>query len=371
MKIAIITDETEGNAVGMGTYILNLTENILKTDRENEYFLIHRKKEEHRIYSMANEIIIPYNPKFPFSTIRNFITLPKELRKHNFDIIHHPTNIGPFAFKSVWPTKKGKCIQTIHDLIPLLFKNTHEKAVRMAFEHILPRVARNCDKIITVSQASKRDIISRLKVSANKISVIYEAASDIYKPQKRSNPLLKYGANGEYILFVGALEPKKNLTTLIKAYSMLRNKDHKLVLCGKKGWYYKDILGEIMKHGIERDVIFTGYVPLEEMPAMYSNASVFCFPSLYEGFGLPVLEAMKCGVPVIASNTGSIPEIAGNAAIFTDPNDPKELSEKIDETITSKKLKETLKRKGIEQASKFSWKKTAKETIKAYQETTK
>ncbi len=371
MRIAIITDEAEGQAVGMGTYTLNLVENILKQDKENEYWLVHRKKEGHKIYSMANEVIVPYNPGFPFSTIRNFVTLPRELRKYDFDIVHHPTNIGPFVTKAIWPTKKGKCVETVHDLIPLLFEGTHEGPVRFAFKHLLPRIANNADKIITVSEASKKDIVQKLRINEEKIRVIYEAASEIYFPKKDASRIRKkYGINGDYMLFVGALEPKKNITSIIKAFSQLKKKGmkHKLVLAGKKGWYYNDIMDEIKKQNIDKEVIFPGYIPLEDMPYIYSASTLFCFPSLYEGFGLPILEAMSCGVPVIGSNRGSIPEIAGNAGVIVDPLDWKKMAIKMEEIATDQKLRQSLKRKGIEQAKKFSWKKAAKETISLYSE---
>ncbi len=369
MRIAIITDEAEGQAVGMGTYTLNLVENILKQDKENEYWLVHRKKEENQIYSLANEIIIPYNPRFPFSTIRNFHTLPKKLREYDFDIVHHTTNIGPFISKSIWPTKKGKCVETVHDIIPLLFDDTHEGIVKFAFKHLLPRITKNVDKIITVSEASKKDIIQRLRVKEEKIKVIYEAASEIYKPEKNRN-LEKYGINEDYILFVGSLEPKKNITTIIRAFSRFKKTGakHKLVLAGKKGWYYNNIMSEIKKQNIVQDVIFPGYVPLEDMPAIYSCATLLCLPSLYEGFGLPILEAMSCGTPFIGSNRGSIPEIAGNAGIIVEPLDWQKISEKMEEIANNKKLRQKLKAKGIEQSKKFSWKKTAKETINLYNE---
>lgn len=370
MRIAIITDETEGQPLGGGTYILNLVENLLNTDRKNEYTLVHRKKESREIYSRANELIIPYNARFPLSTARNFITLPMQLRKHNFDIVHHPVNIGPFAFKAIWPTKTGRCIQTVYDIIPLMFKDTHEKAVRLAFRHLFPRVARNVDHIITISEATKQDIIRKIGTAPEKITPIHLAANKIYKPQKNPGWVKKkYGINHDYILFVSALEPKKNIPTLIKAYSELRKKGHrhKLVLAGKKGWSHAEITEQIKKNRLQEDVILPGYIPLEDMPSLYSAASAFCLPSLYEGFGIPALESMSCGTPVITSNRGSLPEIVGKAGITTNPMDYKTMAERISEVLTDKKLAADMKAKGLEQAARFSWEKTAMQTIKTYE----
>ena len=366
MKIGIITDETE-NPVGMGTYILNTVENILKTDKKNKYYLIHRKKEEHKIYSMADEIIIPYFPILPFSTYRNFIKMPKVLKKYNLDIIHHTTNLGPFIFKGLMPGKKN--IQTIHDIIPLLFRNTHEKAVKLAFKYFLPSIVKNADKIIAVSESTKRDLINTLGVPRDKIKVIYEGASNIYRPVKGNVIKERFGTEN-YILYVGALEPKKNLITLIRAFSEAKKKGVKedLVLVGKDGWKYKEVYDEIERLDLTADVLITGYVELKDLPYIYSSAKVFVMPSLYEGFGLPVLEAMSCGTPVITSDRGSFPEIVGNAGITIDALDSEKFADAISNVLDDKELSKKMRRKGLEQAKKFTWKRTAEETIKVYED---
>src|SRR3989338_5068651 len=169
LKIGIITDETDQQLVGFGNYTVNLVKHILLLDRKNEYYLIHRKPENHKIYKMgAKEIIIPYNPRFPFSTIRNFITMPWRLRKYNLDIAHHMTITGPFLFK---PLMNFKAVETIHEILALKYPKSFELPVRLVFKILLPRIAKNSDYIFTTGRSSKEDIIHKFKIPPDKIGI--------------------------------------------------------------------------------------------------------------------------------------------------------------------------------------------------------
>ncbi len=377
MKIAIITDETDTQHSGLGIYTINIVRNILQLDKKNEYYLVHRKKENDNIYSMAKEIIVPYNPRFPFSFIRNFITLPLKLRKYDFDVVHHTGNIGPFIFKAISPTRKGRTIQTLFDIIPLLHPETYERSVRMAFKYLLPMALHNADIILAISESARQDAVKKLGIESSKILITHPAPNEQFriltnKQLSAARKFLKhkYSIASRYILYAGSLESKKNVQTLVRAYSLLKKKgiEQKLVLVGKKGYRNEEIFAEIKRQGLEKDIIWLGYTPLSpDLVYIYNCADVFVFPSVYEGFGMPVIESMACGCPVITSNRGSLPEVAGNAAIILDAYDTEGFARAIHKVLNDKKFAAAMAKKGLANAKRFSWKKSAEKTIKAYE----
>jgi glycosyltransferase involved in cell wall biosynthesis len=225
--------------------------------------------------------------------------------------------------------------------------------------------------IISISHHTKYDMLKHFKIPEDKIKVIHLAANECYKPLKEDEIYKineKYSLNHPYILYVGGLEPKKNIPTLLKAFYKLKKHDvnHKLVITGEKRWNYKSIFETIDKLNLQKEVIFTGYIPDEDLPALYNAADLFVYPSLYEGFGLPPLEAMACGTPVITSNTSSLPEVVGDAGIMVNPYDIDELTNKMYKVLTNEGLTEELSKKGLERAKLFSWKKCAEETLNTY-----
>jgi glycosyltransferase involved in cell wall biosynthesis len=375
MKIGIVTDETDGPPVGMGYTILNFVDTILKLDTKNDYYLIHRKKEEYDIYKKAHEIIVPYNYKVPFSTIRNFITMPYALKKEKFDIVHHPCNIGPFVFKSILPGKKN--VQTIHDIIPIVVPEAYEKSVKFSYKYLLPKIIKNTDIIVTDSSNSKEDIMKYYKVKDEKIAVNYVAHNERFKVMKKEEckEMVKreFNIHFPYILYVGSLEPKKNVSFLVEAFAEFKKKNmpHKLILVGKKGWYYHDIFAAIKKFNLEKEVLLLGYVkPVyysDELPCLYNCADLFVFPSLYEGFGIPPIEAMACGCPVITSNRGSLAEVVGKGGVLLEKFSTKEYAEAMYDTITNKREREELIRKGLKNSERFSWNKHAENLLTIYE----
>lgn len=380
MKIAIITDETDTQHAGIGTYTTNIVRNILNLDRSNDYYLVHRKKENDAIYSMAKEIIVPYNPRFPFSFIRNFITLPLTLRKYDFDVVHHTGNIGPFLFKAISPTRKGRTFQTLFDIIPLLHPETYEPAVRLAFRFLLPKALRNANAILAISESAKQDAIRNLGIDGRKIVVTHVAPNEKFrmltKAQRtaaRAYLKKRHGIGSRYILYVGSLESKKNVQTLLKAYALLKEnleeKDAnlKLVLVGKKGYRNEDIFRSIDELDLGKDVVWLGYAPLSpDLVFLYNCADAFVFPSVYEGFGIPVVEAMMCGCPVITSNRGSLPEVAGDAALLLDAYDVEGYAQSLKKILEDRKFAAGMVKLGLANAKRFSWKKSAEKTISAY-----
>ena len=241
------------------------------------------------------------------------------------------------------------------------------------YRALLPRTIKSADKIIAISHHTKNDIIQHFKIPEDKIKVIHLAANKNYKPlqgDKINKIKQKYDLNCPFILYVGGLAPNKNVKRLIQAFYKLKKQgiNHKLILTGVKRWKYKSIFETIEKLNLQKDVIFTGYVPDEDLPALYNAADLFVYPSLYEGFGLPPLEAMACGTPVITSNTSSLPEVVGDAGIMVNPYDVDELANKMYEVLTNDGLGEELSKKGLERAKLFSWKKCAEEHLKVYEE---
>ena len=240
-------------------------------------------------------------------------------------------------------------------------------------------------KIITISKASKNDIIKAYGVSEDKVVVVCPGIkSEIQNSKSETNTKLKmqnskslkekFGIDKEFILFVGTLQPRKNIGKLIEAFSRLKTQDLRLktdlelIIVGKKGWMYEDILNAPKKFGIADRVKFLDSVTDEDLPSFYKNAICFVLPSLYEGFGLPILEAMKYGCPVITSNVSSLPEAGGDAAVYFNPESVEDIAEKIEKVISSEKLRQEMVKKGYEQVKKFSWEKTARETLKVLQE---
>jgi glycosyltransferase involved in cell wall biosynthesis len=218
--------------------------------------------------------------------------------------------------------------------------------------------------------ATKCDLIERYGTEPDKITVVYPGYDEATFQPVRDEEVIeavkaRYGIAGDYILFVGTLQPRKNLIRLVKAFADCRSPiaDCRLVIAGKKGWLYQEIFRRVEELGLEKKVVFTGYVPEGDLPALLSGAHLFVFPSLYEGFGLPVLEAMACGTPVVCSNASSLPEVAGDAALMVDPLDVEGLATAMERVLSDEELRAELTERGFKQARKFSWERCARETL--------
>lgn len=356
MKIAIDTQTILGQKSGFGFYVKNLVDNLKKIDPDNEYVLIGPDTEK------------------DFSTPQRFlwdqIYFPKKARRAKVDILHQPCFSAPIFYR-------GKIIVTIHDIISLKFPKNLPLASRLFYSKWMPFSYRRADLIIVDSEHTKRDIVEYLKIPAEKIRVMYWAVSHDFQPildlKKIEQIKQKYKTSEKYFIHVGTLEPRKNLNFLVRAYADAVKKGIKenLVIIGKKGWYYDDLFNLVKELKLSDRVVFTGYADDKDIPALYSGSTALTFPSLYEGFGFPPLEAMACGTPVISSNTSSLPEVVGDAGILLPPSGEKEWTDAMMKLSLDGKLSEELKRKGLVQASKFSWEETAKKTIEVYREVLK
>ncbi|MBW2059899.1 MAG: glycosyltransferase family 4 protein, partial [Deltaproteobacteria bacterium] len=297
---------------------------------------------------------------------RAFIFIPMAARIEKIDIFHSIDYVGPFLFKP------ARYVATVHDLIPVKAPELTTPKHRFVGRHLLPRMVRMADKVIAVSQATKNDLVSLFGKEAEKVKVVYEGVDPIYCPRAGAEVhkvKKKYRIESDYFLFIGNIEPRKNLETVLEAYSRSRARGAvRFVVAGKKGWMYEDFFRAVVEKGLEREVLFLGFVPDKDLPALLSGALFFAFPSLYEGFGLPVLEAMACGVPVITSNVSSLPEVVGDAAILIDPRNVEELAWRMEMLCDSMELRLELRKKGQERAKMFSWDKAARQTFEVYRE---
>lgn len=301
--------------------------------------------------------------------------LPLDLYTHQSkpDVFFSPTHYAP-RFSPI-PT-----VVSIMDLSFLNYPEMFKKSDLYQLRSWTAYSVKKAKKIFTISNSSKNDIINEYKIPEDKVVVTYPGIKEITAPKSQaygmSNLKEKYGISDSYILFVGTLQPRKNIVRLIEAFSRVkrtknqepRTKDLQLIVIGKKGWLYEEILEAPEKFGVPEDVRFLHDVADAELAVFYNHALCYVLPSLYEGFGLPVLEAFQHGCPVITSNISSLPEVGGDAALYVDPKSVGDIAEKIMKLITNDNLRNELVEKGKKQVAKFSWEKTAKETLKVLED---
>jgi glycosyltransferase involved in cell wall biosynthesis len=239
----------------------------------------------------------------------------------------------------------------------------------------IPLAARRATAIIAVSEATKKDIVRILKVKASQVHVIHEAVSPVFRPLPPDDSLEEvrraYNLPKRFLLYVGTIEPRKNLVRLIQAYHHLCQRQehaHALVFVGSPGWKCDEVFATVERLSLNGKVRFLGYVPQADLVALYNLAEAMAFPSLYEGFGLPILEAMACGTPVIASPNGSLQEVAGSAAEFVDPKNVESIADGLQHVLSNPARQEELRAKGFAQAARFSWETTARQTLALYKQ---
>lgn len=364
MKVAIDTRSINWyRGTGIGTYTENLVRNLIDMYKDTHYRLYWSDR-NFKDFKKENTEIIMTSKKHPKFFQESYFY--HDLIRENIDIYHVPQNgIG------LNPNIHCKKVITIHDLIPYIMPETVGKGYLLKFLREVPNIIQNVDGIVTVSEYSKKDILKFFPIDPEKIFVTPLAADSIYKPLDKYHckELLsrKYNISSPFILYLGGFSPRKNVNALINSFvNLIPNfdKDYKLVIVGPK-----KNLGESLNNKFsysDSKIIFTGFVPQEELPIFYNSCEVFVYPSLYEGFGLPPLEAMSCGSPVITSNLTSIPEVVKDGGILINPYKEEELTNALERILTNNKLKESLKIKALNQASNFSWKKTAEKTFQAY-----
>ena len=296
------------------------------------------------------------------------LTLSRELRRHPVDVLHVQYTAPPFAPCPV--------VTTIHDLAFEHLPETFNRRSWMQLRLTVRQTARRAAHIITVSEYSRGDISRTYGIAPQRITVTPEAAPPNLLPVTDETELRRirerYGISENYILSLGSIQPRKNLVRLIEAYSCLRGvrpevKLPQLVLAGKRGWLDSETFRAAERNALDNDVLFTGYVPEQDLAGLYSGAVCFVYPSYFEGFGLPVVEAMQCGVPVIAGNRTSLPEVVGEAGLLFDPFDTQALVKALTQVLDDSEYRAALRVRGLERAKQFNWKTTAQLTLGVYE----
>jgi glycosyltransferase involved in cell wall biosynthesis len=299
---------------------------------------------------------------------------------HRLDVLHSPDFIQP-----IWLARLTNLptVVTIHDLAFL--RLAHLTLLTTEAKRYYGQVraaARTARRIIAVSASTKRDIVELLGVDEAKVTVVHEAANPLFHPVSRQeirryitvNLAEKVGEARGFILFVSTIEPRKNLPLLLQAYAALRDSKRtalpNLVVAGREGWLYDEVYDLVRKLGLKEQVIFTGSATAQELLYLYNQAALLACPSFYEGFGLPALEALACGLPVVAANTSSLPEVVGDAGLLLDPHSPNAWTEAMARLLDDDKLRAEMRAKGLQQARQFSWARAAEETLAVYHEAT-
>lgn len=373
--------QLSSRVMGIGVYIRNLISSISRIDRENQYFFLVVKDEEFPDIDLVPEfqyelIEIPsaFNPYL--NVIKDKFTLRSVVPQHSLDLVHFTS---PLELKLHFDMGKynNRSVLTVYDLTPLFYGNLIFRKKRRLLKplfHILLREIKKAGHLISISQNTKKDLIERLKIPPEKITVTHLAADDCFRhidDEFYLNEIKsKYDFPDKFIMYLGGFSPHKNLNSLLEAMVLLQVEyrlDTPLVIVGKTdSFHFPELEKRILELELTDRIHFPGFIPTVDLPAIYNLAAVFVFPSMYEGFGLPPLEAMKCGTPTIVSNTSSLPEVAGSSAIICDPRDIESLAESMHGILSSIEIAEDMKKKGIIRAMDFSWKKCARETLDVY-----
>jgi glycosyltransferase involved in cell wall biosynthesis len=362
MRIALDCRTVTSPKTGDRTYALNLSRALAAVDRENEYrfYTWERTTLTESPSPRCRGVYLPANPRWAWTPI----VFPNDLRNRSVDLAHVQYLVPPVTPCPV--------ITTIHDVafrrFPKLFPLKH----RLLLNALIPAAIHHAAMVITGSEATKRDLIELFDAPEEKIAVTPYAADASFRPRDRDLARAavkeRFGIEGPYVLSVGVIQPRKNLPRLVRAFSRIARKvPHRLVLVGKEGWASEELRRAVNACGPGREPLFTGYVADADLPDLYAGADLFVYPSLYEGFGLPVLEAMACGTAVVTSTTSSLPEVAGDAASLVEPTDVKALGETMLRLLQDPSAREELAAKGLARAKTYSWERTARETIQVYE----
>jgi len=363
MRIGIDARLVYYRQAGISQYTLRLLEEFAVIDQDDEFIVFQSRKDRATLVNQPNFRRHPlWTP--PHHRLEQ-IFLPLEIAMVDMDVLHSPDFIPPFR-------RRCKSVITIHDLNFLLYPHflTPESA---SYYGQIDQAVRNCDHIIAVSESTKRDIVRLTGAPENKITVVYEAANPIYRPlqDKRLCQQVKekFNIHNDYILFVSTIEPRKNVPTLLMAYKQLLDSYHvdvSLLLGGEKGWLFDEVFALVEKLGLQGRARFLGRVSPEDLLGLYNAARLLVHPAFYEGFGLPPLEAMACGTPVVASNTSSLPEVVGDAALLVDPTDVDGMAVAMWRLLSDEALRQQMIEKGLKRARLFSWRRAALETLEIY-----
>ena len=368
MKIAIDAHMVGHRATGNETYTVNLTNALAQMSHPDHEYTVYVDRRElldspclfdGRVKMRRLQMHSPF--------IRIPFLLPAEVWYRRIDVVHMQYILSPIL-------PHCASVLTVHDISFEHFPDFFSRGDLLRTKLLVPISARRADVVVTVSEYTKKDLVNSYGIDPDKIVVTPEAANSSFRPLAEgagpNEVRHRYGIAGPFILFVGNIQPRKNLRRLIDAYGALvrdQRIPHRLVIVGNKARLHSHVFQAVRDSGLEERVIFTGYVPNEDLCALYNAAETFVFPSIFEGFGLPIIESMSCGTPVIASNTSSMPEVGGDAVIYVDPYDTGELAAAMHAVLGDCGLRARLSAAGLARAKRFSWENTARRTVEAYE----
>ena len=349
-------------SAGITSYIFNLLRHLPETATGMEYTVFLSEKRYRGAPGLRLQVSRLPTSHPAVRILWEQALLPWVARREGIDLLHNMAFVGPLA---------GGCpfVVTVHDLSFLFFPRSF-RSLRRSYLQVFARMSvRRARRVIAVSESTKRDLVEIYDISPAKIDVVYNGVDARFQPLPADQVAAfrqQQGLPDRFILFVGTLEPRKNIVSLIDAYARLPKERPPLVLVGGKGWFYDEIFGRVEALGLTGEVRFAGFVPAEDLPLWYNAADLFVYPSLYEGFGLPPLEAMACGTAVITSTASSLPEVVGQAGRLADPTDTEALAAAMAQVLGSRQLQQEMETAGLAQAAGFSWEETARKTVDSY-----
>lgn len=354
MRIAI--DIRKYQDFGVGTYVRNLVLHLARIDQTTDYILLCRPQDRGRITLPSRNFRLVDEPAAPHSVLEQ-IRVPVTLRRERVDLFHSPHAVVP-------PAIHCRSVVTVHDCIHLMFPEYFPgRLSRLTAKLQLWVATHRSDRVLTVSETSKQDILRRFRIPADKVTVVYNAIDERLTDPPGEDDYARvrdrYQIKDPFALYVGNIKPHKNLERLIEAFRALRQEPEfeslKLVIIGDEISRYQGLRRAVHQHKLHKHVRFLGFVAPATLAVLYRLASAFVFPSLYEGFGLPPLEAMYLGTPVVTSNVSSLPEVVGDAAVLVDPYSAASIAEGMRRAITDQALRATLRERGMARAREFSW----------------
>lgn len=352
MRVSVDCQALDGQQTGFGTYLSQLLV-ALKRVAPSEVVI----REIHKVKG---------NLRTPTRILWDQVGLPLYAAPQRPEVLFIPA----FSVPRLWP---GKIVAACHDLIGMRFPQYFSRSAQAYWSHLQPQSMRHADQLLTVSNATKRDIVQLLNYPESKITVTPLAPKPIFTPARNTEEITRirraHNLPRPYCLTVGTIEPRKNIGFLIEAYSTAKRNDHDLVIVGKKGWDWPVVDQRIRQLHLQDRVKILEYITEADLVHIYAGATALLFPSRYEGFGLPILEAMASGIPVIASTASSIPEVGGDAALYADPSDHEAWREHISRIIGDMKLRADLSQRGIIHAHAFTWTDTAQRTLAVFNQT--
>jgi len=365
-RVRIGIDARKLHDFGIGTYIRNLLQELARMDHETEFVILSRPDDVGAVTTLGENFRVVKETAGNYS-ISEQVRIPLDLRRERVDLFHAPHYVLP-------PLVRCPSVVTIHDCIHLMFPQYLPNRWSLAYARTsITLAAKRSTRVLTVSESSKRDILRYVDIPPGKIDVIYNAYDERFRDEPNEEAVARvrerFQLQDQFVLYAGNVKPHKNLERLIEAFHLVRSRgldNLKLVMIGDDISKYTALRRAVHRHQLHKYVRFLGFLPLDTLAVLYRLAGVFVFPSLYEGFGLPPLEAMASGTPVVTSNVSSLPEVAGDAAVLVDPYNASSIADGIYRVLTDDTLRQELKRRGLQRSTQFSWESSVRRVREIY-----